>query len=238
MGGQLKIPRRSRAPGGSSLVETREAENGKARRDTGTPPARSTNENLRGTFVFHTGHVDTFLPLGRNGTRCTTGQASATRQSPSPRFRNERFNQLTRDIPAQYSPVLFGNLCVSFSLALRRILTICKGKWLTAPNNYVTTCDSNLTNIENSICDYQLYICRFILLYTATITEMKISLPLYPPRVPCDASRASEILLASYDRLVVTYQLYTKLALLSRTWASPMKDYAEAISRLEVRPGI
>lgn len=50
---------------------------------------RSANENLRWTFVFHAGHVDTFLPLGRNGTRRTTGRASAMRQSLSPRFRNK-----------------------------------------------------------------------------------------------------------------------------------------------------
>lgn len=99
-------------------METRKAESGKAQKDSGTPLVRSANENLHGTFVFHAGHVDTFLPLGRNGTRRTTGQASATRQSLSPRFRNKRFSQLTRDIPAQYSPVLFGNLCVSFSVAL------------------------------------------------------------------------------------------------------------------------
>lgn len=70
--------------GGGGGGNEKGREGGKARWDTGTPPVRSANENLRGTFVFHAGHVDTFLPLGRNGTRRTTGQASATRQSLSP----------------------------------------------------------------------------------------------------------------------------------------------------------
>lgn len=88
------FPGHSRAPGDSSPVELHGNEKGKRaekRKGTLERPSgvRSANENLRWTFVFHAGHVDTFLPLGRNGTRRTTGRASAMRQSLSPRFRNK-----------------------------------------------------------------------------------------------------------------------------------------------------
>lgn len=136
MGGQprgsLDVHEHLEAPRRWNYSETRKVRGGgKARRDIRTSSrVRSANENLRRTFVFHAGHVDTFLPLGRNGTRRTQPAEHLPRDSPlSPRFRNERFSQLTRDIPARYSPVLFGNLCVSFSPLMcvrRRILTISK----------------------------------------------------------------------------------------------------------------
>lgn len=150
VGKRPRIPRRSRVPVESPLVRTRKVENGKARRDTGTLPVRSTNENLRGTFVFHAGHVDTFLPLGRNGTRRTTGQASATRQSLSPHFRNKRFSQLTRDIPVQYSLVLFGNLYV----LIVRVEINSSDSRATTPCNIETIVSSVNLNTDNLMISF------------------------------------------------------------------------------------
>jgi len=84
------------------------------------PPVRSANENHRGTFVFHAGHVDTFLPSRQEWNKTHNPRASATRQFLSRRFRNERFNQLTAWYPgADISPVLFDNLCFLLARPMR-----------------------------------------------------------------------------------------------------------------------